>query len=342
MLILDTLTKIENGVIDIPEYHRGHLSLKTGTSVTLCFLPCQKNDNPPHLTEMIISPIVFNSWQYLTRINARLYDKPGVVRKLASAVRSKGLNILYEVSGPIENRRLHRAEFLVDARNFYRKFEEYRIANLDRVVLSEIERWLKAFCINELVFDGSRLRLKVRPMEGFRNAHRNYYSCLSESKFKSQTFQERSTISQGKIVLPENILNAIPDKQKRVLLISDTKDRVLRAFFLQPDEHYTYVRVLHNDSEGSLATISSCLAEHFFTVTTLSRLKKQGQRNDVELLLFCPHFPLEIQDGKRKELIEQVLSQNKLKHLDIEVSYPEAVGKLGPNPHNLQVFPKLN
>ena len=274
MLILDTLTKIKNGSIDIPDYHRGHLSLKTGTSVTLCFLPCQQSDTSPRLTEMVISPVAFDSWRYLTRINARLYDKPGVVRKLASAVRARGLNILYEASGPIENRKLHRVEFLVDARNFYQQFEEYREnedSNIDYIVLAYLERWLKAFCMNELVFDRTRLRLKVRPMEGFRNAHNNFYRCLadprSDSQANSRPFQERAAVEKGKIALPENILNAIPDVEKRVLLISDTKDRVLRAFFLHPEEHYTYARVLHADSESSLATISSCLSESFFTRT---------------------------------------------------------------------------
>ncbi len=339
MLILDTLTKVHDGTLSIPEYHRGHLSLKSGTSVTLCLLPCNTNDNSPRLTEMIISPIAFDSWDYLTRINARLYDKPGVVRKLATAIRSKDLNVLYEVSGPVENRKLHRVEFLVDAKNFYRKFEGFgdRNSDFDFIVLSELEHWIKAICINELVFDRSRLRLKVRPMEGFRNAYRNFIHCETDSGLRLQPLQERSIINNGKIALPENILRSLPD-DKRVLLVSDTKDRVLRAFFLHPDEHYTYLRVLHNDSPGSLAAISSCLSEYFYTITTLSRLKVQGQRNDVELLLFSSDLPLENQENERKELIERILSQQKLQNLDIEISYPEAVGRVGPKPNKPRIF----
>ena len=77
MQIIDTTTIIDDGILEIPSYHRGHLSLKSGTEVTACLLPLRVGTQAPRMSEMIVSPIAFASWKCLTRVSAVFYDHPG-------------------------------------------------------------------------------------------------------------------------------------------------------------------------------------------------------------------------------------------------------------------------
>lgn len=123
MLILDTTTLLNDGIIEIPSYHVGHLSLKSGTQVTTCLLS-DKVTTAPQLYEIVVTPIVFDSWQYLTRVSATFNNQPGVVRKLTHALWKAELDILYEESASVELGRYHRVELLVDARKAYEQFDE--------------------------------------------------------------------------------------------------------------------------------------------------------------------------------------------------------------------------
>src|SRR5690349_3784921 len=115
MLVLDTMISVEQGKVEIPFYHKGHLSLKSDTEVTVCLIP-QSHDTPlGRVPEMIVSPIKFNSWPLIWRINAVFKERQGIVHKLLTIIRDAGLNVLTEESSSVENRDLHQVELIVDA-----------------------------------------------------------------------------------------------------------------------------------------------------------------------------------------------------------------------------------
>lgn len=217
MLIQGKLTVNNSNQIKIPFYQRGHLSLMTGTEVTLCCLP--PHDREPSLEELLISPIPYETWACLTRINARMEDNPYALDKLVWGIHQQGLAILYAGSGPIENnaenRKVHRIELLVDATSLYKDFGEE--ASDERIVLGPLERYLKAVCFDDLLLDGERMRLKVRPMEALRSVH-------AKPRTSRQSVVANAAIDQGIIILPQKLLHL---NDRPHFLVSDTKDHIL-------------------------------------------------------------------------------------------------------------------
>ena len=335
MLILDSLTKIEAGSIRIPYYHRGHLSLKSDTRVTVMLLPGRRDNPYPILSELIISPISFPSWQHLTRINARVANRPGVLRKMMAAIAEAELDLLYHASGPLENGRFQRVEFLVDAKPFYEKLNS-RLREVDKnpdnYILFELERWLKSLLISDLCFDGMRARLKVRPMEAFRRAWRAYRKFQIEDDYPTP-IKDYSIIQNGAMPIPKKILECIHGDARHLMLNSDTKDRMLRGIILERFDSCTCIRVVHNDVQGSTAKISDTLATQFQFVTSLSRIKSQGGISDIELMLYSPKHHRKTDEKKRRSIIETLLSDSSLEGLNLRVSYPTSIGSKGPRPH---------
>jgi hypothetical protein len=332
MLIVDAVATTEGGCIEVPRYHAGHLSLRSETEVTVCLLPPASESMIPGLRELVISPINFSSWQYLTRINALFFDTPGVVRKLAHAIQKETLDIMYEESATIENGQFHRVEILVDARYLYSRYT----ANYLNVaeLLPRLERRLQAICLDELVIRDNTPRLKARPMEGLRNA---WHATVSHANAldvpgSPASLSERTIVQDGKIRIPSAILSSLGITEPRVILVSDTRDRVLRVTVPPADVHLTYVRVTHLDTIGSFFRILDALSKAFTAILTLTRLKVQGARNDVELLVYSSEYPRIEDEEKRHEIIEALLSSKELIELAIVVSYPLRAGAKGPPP----------
>jgi hypothetical protein len=342
MLILGSSNYVDNGILIIPDYHRGHLSLKSGTDVTIAYLPGKPSNPYPTLSEIIISPISFKSWQYMTRVNARVVNRPGVLRKLMHALAEEDLDILYHASGPLENGRFQRIEFLVDAHKYYTGFERLKTVNKDPdpYILFELERKLKSLLINELCFDGQRARLKVRPMEAFRRAWKAYRMMLMNDE-QSRPLKGIGTIEKGSLRLPNLIIDRI-GSNFNIMLNSDTKDRMLRAIVLDEPSRCTFLRVVHNDKPGSSARICSSLSSEFQIVTTLSRIKRQGGSSDFEFMLYSPRHAKAEDEVRRRGIIESLLSDQDLQDLDILVSYPEEIGSVGPEPHAPEATTEIN
>ena len=333
MLILDTFTVLKDGKMKIPTYHRGHLSLMTGTKATIVYLPGQKKNSSLSISELIITPIDFKSWQYLTRINARLINKPGLVRKLLAALAAKDIELLYHAVGPLENGQLLRVEFLVDARLYYNDCQVHRTLkgtkeNADFYILSELEIWLKSLLIEYLDWDGGRARLKVRPMESFRNAWETFKEYRDNDDQRSE--KGTATINQGSLELPEDICKLIPLATNKILFLSDSKDRMLRGILLNPLDSCTYLRVEHDDETSSSAKITDALSIGFIIFTSLSRVRTQGKRSMIEFMLYSPEYPLLYHEDERKKLVNVLLAKPSLKELDLRISYPPNVGAIGP------------
>jgi hypothetical protein len=340
MLILDTLTTVENGRLRVEDFHRGHLSLKSGTLLTIVALPGHSKTSVPTLTEITISPILFESWEHLTRVNARVINRPGVLRKLMSALDHAKIHILYHASGPLENGRLQRIEFLVDARQYYKRFNEL---NCDRKlkdyhVLSQLEIWLKSLMVEDLDFDDSRMRLKVRPMETFQRTWRAYNLFLRDSDYP-EPIQDYAEINNGWIDIPQKILSEFGGSSCKLMLNSDTKDRLLKGLLFQDSDSVTYLRVSFTHLPGASAKICSALAEYFQFVTSLTRILREGSTCVIELMLYSPSMRDASQEARRRQVIETLLSVNSFGIFDIGVSYPSSLRGVDPTTHKPKGYP---
>lgn len=338
MIILDSLTKIDsNGSFRIKDFHRGHLSLKTNTKVHVVLLPRRKENPEPSLSELIISPIPFESWQHLTRVNAKAINRPGVLSKIVTALCKQGVKILYSASGPLENGRHQRIEFIIDASPFYKKYPGLQLEGKmkDYLILSDLEVWLKGIMIEDLLFDDKRARLKVRPMESFRRTHAAYKKFKETDHYPNpERSEEPIGVYDGNITLPANIMNAIGSNVQGIMLNSDTKDRMLRGLIFQPSVGCTYVRVVHNDEPNALARIAELLSKYFQIVTSLTRIRESSHHADIEFMLFHREYPRAEDEQARRLLAEDILSSTDLNSYEIKVGYPKSPGdsRLIPQP----------
>jgi acetolactate synthase regulatory subunit len=320
MLILDGISKVQNDQLFIPLYHRGHMSLKSKTTVTLALIPPRQRAGSPQLTEMIISPIDFSSWRSLWRIEATFFERPGIVNKLLRIVAAEGLNVLNEESSSVENRDLHTVELVVDTKSAGRT-----VSDIER--MRALEHRILALCIEDLNCERGEPRLRVKRMKGLYSAYEKFQRSRDH---KGGALQDTSFISNRRIHLPTSVMELISQRKPlRSLLVSDTKERLLRAFFLSEHDGFTYVRVAHHDSPGALDTITRELAKAFDIVNSLTRIQRQGSQNDLELLLYSSQFPRPADEASRRDIIEDLLS-NIGRNLDLRVSYPESVASAEP------------
>lgn len=320
MLILDSIASLKKDRIELPFFHKGHLSLKSGTLVTLCLIPRAADPSFARMTEMIVSPISFRSWRHLWRVRAVFREQQGVVNKLLAVIKDANLNVLFEESSSVQNRNLHEVELICDSSagraGSSPDEEEARLAAL--------RRRIAAVLIEELEEERGELRLGVRRMGGLLTAWQRFQE--ASDRAESRTIRAKTTIDGGELVLPSDIRSlAEEESDSRVLLVSDTRERILRVFFPHRDEHFTYVRISHLDSVGALAAITGELARDFDIMTSLTRVKTQGDENHLELLLYSQELSREQDEDARRDKIADLLSSAELRALNVRISYPRSV-----------------
>ncbi len=93
MLVLDIPQRSPDhfAYIDVPIYHRVHLSLAADIPVHACLL---RGATEPHLPELVISPFDFNKWDRIWRLNMSLQDRPGLLNEVWETVESTEISIL--------------------------------------------------------------------------------------------------------------------------------------------------------------------------------------------------------------------------------------------------------
>lgn len=323
MLILDGISVISNSRLHIPFYHRGHISLKSNTTVTLALIPPRASTESPKLTEMIVSPIKFDSWPSLWRLEATFNERPGVVNKLLTIIAEEGLNILNEESSSAENRDVHTVELIIDtsAAGAPRDYEQE---------MKALERRILALCIEEFKFEFGAPRLRLKRMKGLKNAWDKFQQSRKVTSGLRPVI-DSSVISSGYIRFPSKLRKEIEKKQLvSTLLVSDTKERLLRVFFLSEHDGFTYVRIAHHDSPGALESITGELVKAFDIVNSFTRIQSQGAQNEFELLLHSSEFPSPKDEPKRRAIISNLLSHSDLSSLDLRVCYPQSVGSSKP------------
>jgi len=322
MLLLSKISKIHDNAIHVPMYHRGHLSLMTGTPVEIVCIPKRECNPLPWLAEVIISPIPYDSWKYLTRINARFENRPGIMSKLLAALHCLKIKVLYHAVGPSKNGIEHKVELIVDPGSYYAKKKKTDDAKINKdhdvFVLNLLELKLKSIFISELCLDRKRLRLKVRPMEGFRKAQRAYDLFTREKHYPNPS-KTTSVVKRGNIPLNDVVKSL--HHAKNVIITTDTKDHILRAFLLDPDQSCTYLNVIAPYDSCAPALVATSLSSHFTVVTSASRLPTHSSAITVEYMLFSPEFHSPGDEQKRRSIISKLIGSEAIEKYQIKIQY---------------------
>jgi hypothetical protein len=191
--------------------------------------------------------------------------------------------------------------------------------------MQELQQRIIALCIENLKLEDGHHRLRINRMKGLRNAWRMFEAC-HQDKHSKPPVREMSQVASGKIALPHNLSVELKGiNATRCIIVSDTKERMLRVFFPGAGDGFSYVRIGHKDSIGALQRITSEVAKGFDIVNSLTRLHAD-RRNHLDLLLYASDLPRVDQEPQRRLLLDYLLSSDALSTLQITRSYPRSAG----------------
>ncbi|MEK6304317.1 MAG: ACT domain-containing protein [Acidobacteriota bacterium] len=338
MLILDKPQSFDGSTIKVPLYHRGHLSLFPGTKVWLCLLPGAQGEET--LREIVISPIPFDSWSDLWRIVITMRDRVGLVNEVFRILADFDLNVVAAESSSIERQLMHSVEMIVDATRYSGDGTHEKRSSGEIEELPELRWAILANFAPEIAFlPSGRERLRIRRVQDLFEARRSFNETQQDRfRLRSKPAIGTSKVTKlGKkdvvIKMPAGIISpllealAVTSKSSspEYLLVSDTTDRFLRAYFLAEGNKVIAPTVSHLDKVGAIAAITGAIREGGFNIlTSLSRLYESESQAHTEFVL----QPIGWRQGSDNKAIQATLVDamsvpTLVNEYEVGISYPD-------------------
>jgi predicted amino acid-binding ACT domain protein len=303
MLILDKPKSFDGVTIELPRYHRAHLSLFRESWVSVVILPGR--DQSHQRAELILSPISEDSWDDLWRITATMHDRKGLVNDMLELLASRQLNILAAESSSMERDSIHTIEVICDAHRYQTPhYDGTAHLRRDRRVseLRDLRRYIIAKMLPDLVVNSSgEPTVQASRMRALFNARLALDQCeidFQAQKAHFKPMRERLKIERRKetgelfVRLPGKILDVLlpmlgGDVTKcTYLLVSDTKERFLRGHFTSSPRQILAPTIRHSERTGAVAAITRALRTGGFNILTmLTRLDDQNRTAEAEFVI---------------------------------------------------------
>lgn len=333
MFIFDTPRVFDGSTLRLPLYHRGHLSLFEGAQVAMVALPGPAEK--PHFPELVLSTISTDSWDDLWEIRVAMRDRIGLVREVLQVLSEENLNILTAESTSMERDSLHIVEVICDARKYESPFLDKDYAERKRGRISalwDIERAIVAALLPDLAINSSglpqisssRLESLYRCSEAFtqaKNTFRQDGSTPAPALGKPKVERDATDESRVFVRLPlpvQDLLNQCLGPashgaaKPHYLIVSDTRDRFMRAYFTPASERLMTATVRHQEEVGALASITRVLVhEKINILTMLSRLKEQGKVAETEFVLSTKYSP-QLSLEEQQQMLRRALTTREL------------------------------
>jgi hypothetical protein len=353
MFILDLPKTFDGETIQLPMYHRGHLSLKPETKVWLCVIKGadivsnkiltgnNKKSQKIVMPEIVISPIDFKAWDDIWRISLIVYDRVGAVSNLLETLKELNINILVSETCTIERQEFHNINIVVDLKNYKSKNrgdwnKDHRVKNqLEK--LPDLYRYIALNLKNNIVCDDSgRPRIRINRVS---NLFKTVLEVVKDISIKPDTssigsaYVEQDREHKTFIKIPEDILqklkkylgcinNSELKDNINYLITSYTTDRVIRVSFYHASTNIIAIATKHQEKIGAISNITKALKTSGFNIiTSLSRLYEYEKTGNSEFVLLPPANLKTIDDIKTK--IQESLSTDTLiNQYQIHLSYP--------------------
>ena len=343
MLLLDIprLAPREIRYVEIPFYHRPHLSLPQQARMSLCLLPNRSiraiSNKEPAVPELIAAPFEFDHWDRLWRFTATLSDREGLLRDLFDVVSSAGGDVLASESGTSQEEGVHIVESLL---------------KLDSEATARRIEWMLGaqFCRDVVFSSDHRERLQVRRLETLYQAKRRFDKLAqsplaiggNDGAFRPQRAinvpvdllpGKNGLIRSARLRLPDGIRSEVAKwvvgegsgtKKQHFgyhYRMSDSKDRFLRVLFLRDTDTIVHSRLECRADPGALGHIVGSLAADGFNILSAFVTPVIGNRQRLELVVRLGGAPRSdtqyVKQAFRRSLVK--VSEG----LDIEYGYPE-------------------
>ena len=333
MLIHDSIRVIDpEGKVLLPSYLRVALSLKSGTRVSLCAVPFASDRAS---CELIISPVRFDVWCDLWKIDVAFRDRPGVVARFLRCLEDCMINVCTEESSSIESRSIHTLQLLTDCSRYTGDGGTESRRQTPHATLADLRSRLLATCIDDIIIEPMAERphvvqLTITRMEGLFSAWRNHRATSEAGRpvFPVVT----AVLQKGYLTVPQALTDPLrlylqlqTDSNARIVFAANTRERLVRGYLPSTREALVYARIAHHDEIGALAKITTSLREQGLDiVTSFTRIQKQGETNHFELLLASGRGTITDTDGI-KVALHGALSSKTLASLNLRLAYPENV-----------------
>lgn len=290
---------------------------------------------PEALLEMVVSSVPFEFWRSLWRIELDIVDVPGILGNVLTILNKHGLSLLSQETSSFDSRRHHRIEFIVA-----------HAAAADgpppEQIMRAVEVDLTLRCVDFLKIVAGQPRIRVSPMQGLQAAWKRFrhHARPAAAGVTGDVFHVRLG-PHGVIALPEALQVSIGARGcSHYVMVSDTKERLLRVFFPRADQALTHVRVSYRHG-AALKDITRALSRAFDVFSCLSRTHAHESRHDFEALLYCKTFRHFSEETERRTLIRQLLSDARLAGHELKIAFPKSIASsrapeespTAPSPH---------
>lgn len=344
MLIIDNPKKLlDKRNIYVPSFQRGHLSLKDGTQVTVCLIPREHFKESKTIAELIVTPVNINSWKYLWRINVSFRDYTGIVRDILKILAHHDISVLHYDTCAIENRNLHHLEIVVDVSLYAKVVPDIENEKGD---LPELRMKIAALCCDKLkVYDQKyygtdrpNFKIKIRRVNSLHIAYEDYIK-YKDKKYKNfQSYSYKAKIRNHCISLSSEMYNRMaaiyncdntvciyPPMKIEYLLVSDTKDRILRIIIPKRDEKVIYSQIGYDENIGVLSDITREIAIRYDIIASYNHVHQQDTRSYLSVIVSPIDESIKnLNISEIKDDFKNMLSQ--VKDHELDVMFPESAG----------------
>jgi hypothetical protein len=297
MIVLDYPKRLVDNRIVVPPFHTGHLGFVPGTGLDMRLASPQRVG--PNSVELLFTAYEAKAAGEIINFTCTMKDGPGVVAKLIKALSRLHVNIITEESSVVDYLDNHIVHMLLDCStmarpseedsdrvgNYYRDYEA--LCPLRDLRYIELFESVVALCGSDLLWDevtrdGSkvpRLRFSVlhSTLSGSSLGRRTVQRSEDDKNFRATIPLDETTISQIR-----SKLHADDEQDLHYILLSETEDRILRAFFpeLKILPKICHVGFTHRDVPGALSALTRTIADAEFNILT-SLLRKRTQTESI-------------------------------------------------------------
>ncbi len=264
MLIQSSFSMVQGSVLHVPLWNRAPLNLSAGTRVFAAALL----DDSPVLPEIVVTTFPPDIWGDLWRIELDVYQSPGLLAQVLGLLRDQRVHILAAESTALDAGHVHAISLLADCRDYASNGDLTTDARsqMQRPELRDLHAYLAATFIKDFVFaNGETPRLRVRRLY-------SYYRCRERLRSGELGSTVDLVINNGELFLPDAIMEPVRDSLGapadpiRAMILTDSKDRIMRVLFSLPNTGVIHIRVFFRYAVHVPALILSIIDQASFDI----------------------------------------------------------------------------
>lgn len=268
MLIQSSFSEIKDNKLYIPVWNRAPLNLSNNTRI---FLALIKDNYEEHrlIPEIIVTPFAPETWADIWRIEFDVNKRPGLFARVLEIFVDLRIDVLVAETTAVSSDNQHTLSFLVDMSKYEMQGDNTPTdrRNIQNLQLKSLFTVLTAKLIRCLIFsDGLTPRIRIRRLHSYFRCHQR----LSEKKLSKPT---EAIVKKGFVNIDKLLLTDIRKQLKasnretlRSMVLSDSKDRIIRILFTLPNRGFLHLRIHMSNKPIVLKEVVNTIKDSNFEI----------------------------------------------------------------------------